>query len=46
MKNNKKKEIKINNNKFIYEIIIPWWNSTALVELEKDYKISNLKKKR
>ena len=45
MKNNKKKEIKINNKKFIYEIIIPWWNSTALVELEKDYKISNLEKK-
>jgi len=45
MKNNIKKEIKLNNNKFIYEIIIPWWNPTALVELEKDCKLSDLEKK-
>ncbi len=45
MENNWKKEININNKKFIYEIIIPWGNPTALVELEKGYKISDSEKK-
>lgn len=44
MKNNKK-EVLINWKKYIYEIIIPWGNPTALIELEKNSNISNLEKK-
>lgn len=42
---NSKKEVLINWKKYIYEIIIPWWNPTALVEVEKNINLSSFQKK-